>query len=248
MKDLKKIQQEEIDFWKNSQDESPGSRSTKKILEKASNGIILLECIAKIKEINWDKQLTVLEIGGGQGWASCILKSLHKNCRFVTTDISEYAIASINQWEDIFDTKIDKTYACTSYETNEDDESIDLVFTFAAAHHFLKHRRTLREMHRILSHNGVAAYIFEPVTPPYWYKLAYKRVNSIRPEVHEDVLDLSRIAKISNELGLEFKVIFTPIFNSRIGFFNTVYYMVLNKLPFLQKFFPATATLVFKKV
>ncbi len=247
MKNIKEIQQEEIDFWKNSEDESPGVRSTKKILEKSSNGNILLECISKISDINWDDNLTVLEIGGGQGWASCILKSLHQNCKFITTDISEHAIASIDQWEEIFNTKIDKTYACKSYETNEENHSIDLVFTFAAAHHFLKHRSTLKEMHRILKQNGIAAYIFEPVTPPYWYKLAYKRVNSIRPEVHEDVLDLSRIAKISKEVGLEFKVIFTPIFNSRIGSFNTLYYLILSRFSFLQRFFPATATLVFKK-
>lgn len=247
MKDLKDIQQEEIDFWKNSEDEKPGSRSTPKILEKASNGNILLECFSKINSINWDAELRVLEIGGGQGWASCILKSLYKKCTFVTTDISEYAIESIGQWEEIFDTKIDETYACTSYETNEKDESIDLVFTFAAAHHFLKHRKTLTEMHRILAKNGVAAYIYEPVTPPYWYSMAYKRVNSIRPEVHEDVLDLSRIAKISKEVGLDFEIIYTPIFNYRVGFVNTVYYIILNKLPFLQKFFPSTATLIFKK-
>ena len=247
MNKIQDIQKEEIDFWKNSKDEKPGARSTSKILEKASNGNIFLECINNISEINWKDNLNVLELGAGQGWASCILKSLHKGSIFTATDISKYAIASITQWEEIFDTKVDKTYACKSYETNEQKNSIDLVFTFASAHHFIKHKKTLKELKRILKSGGIAAYLFEPVTPPYWYSLAYKRVNSIRPEVHEDVLDVSRISKIAEDVGLKFKIIYTPIFRYRSGLSQTIYYIFLNKIPFFQKFFPATATLIFKK-
>jgi ubiquinone/menaquinone biosynthesis C-methylase UbiE len=66
------------------------------------------------------------------------------------TDISEYAIASLLKWEHVFQVKVDRYYACCAYETNEPDGSIDHIFCFAAAHHFVAHRRTLQEISRIL--------------------------------------------------------------------------------------------------
>jgi len=247
MKDIKAAQKQEINFWRDSEEERPGVRSIRKILEKMSNANELLESLSSIKTIKWDKETRVLEIGGGQGWASCIVKSIHPSAYVTLTDISPYAVESVGQWEDIFGVKIDKVYDCLSNKTKEKDNSIDFIFTFAAAHHFITHRKTIKEISRILKFGGSAAYFFEPVTPKFWYPMAYKRVNRKRPEVPEDLLIINELRKLAIEAGLKFSIIRTPTYNNRKGYLETLYYLILNTFPFLQRFFPHTATILFIK-
>jgi len=247
MKNIEKIQEQEINFWRDSDEERPGVRTIRNVLEKASNGIVFLDCLSEIKTLNCDKETRVLEIGGGQGWASCLLKSTHPNAHVTLTDISPFSVESVDQWEDMFKVKVDKVYHCKSNETKEGDNSIDFIFTFAAAHHFITHRKTINEMSRILKPGGSAAYFFEPVTQLFWYPMAYKRVNKIRPEVPEDVLIINKIRELSIEAGLEFTIIRTPNYSNRKGYVETLYYLIMNTFPFLQNLFPHTATILFTK-
>jgi ubiquinone/menaquinone biosynthesis C-methylase UbiE len=177
----------EIAFWRDAENESPESDSVHNIVNKASDAAILLDCIDRHRDKLVANGARVLELGGGQGWASCLYKKLVPSAVVTATDISPYAIASLPKWERVFNTRIDHSYACRSYETTEQDASIDLVFCFAAAHHFLAHKRTLREIHRVLKPGGKAIYFYEPVTPTYLHKLAHRRINRKRPDVPEDV-------------------------------------------------------------
>ena len=113
---------------------------------------------------------TILELGAGQGWASCLTKVLlGGEHRFIVTDVSEEAVQSVAIWERAFDTRIDEARGSPSFDLGMPDESVDLVFCFQAAHHFGAHRRTLAEVSRVLRPGGACLYLHEPTTPSYLY-------------------------------------------------------------------------------
>ncbi|MBC8123328.1 MAG: class I SAM-dependent methyltransferase [Gemmatimonadaceae bacterium] len=189
---------------------------------------------------------SVLEIGGGQGWASCLVKRCFPDKRVVVSDISRYAIASCQKWEYIFQVSLDDKFHCKSYEIPLDDESVDLVFCFQAAHHFVRHRKTLQEVRRVLSKGGVCLYLFEPVCRQYLYRASHARVNRKRPEVPEDVLVYKKISEIASQIGLDTSIRFNPTLTNR-GPAEFVYYLLLQKIAALRQYLPCTADFVFTK-
>lgn len=235
----------EIKFWKNSIQERPEANSADNIINKVSDAAIFLDCVKKYLD-KILKEGKVLELGGGQGWAACLLKRLYPKASITLTDISKYAIASLYKWEKIWDVKLDNKYACKSYKTKEIDGSIDIIFCFAAAHHFLAHRRTIMEISRILKPGGKAYYFYEPTSPNFFYWIAYKRVNNKRPHVPEDVLIPSKIVQLAKESNLNLKVDYYPSLINR-GPKETLYYYFLNNFNFLQKLLPCTANFTFIK-
>ena len=128
----------------------------------------------------------------------------------------------------------------------EPDASVDVVFCFAAAHHFGTHRRTLAEIHRVLRAGGVAHYFYEPACPAYLHRAASWRVTHKRPEVPEDVLVYSRLIELGREVGLSAEVSFYPTFRRR-GSVETLYYATLTALPPLRRALPCTANFSFRK-
>lgn len=245
MLNIEAKQKIEIEFWRDSKDESPQADSVYNTVGKISEAGVLLDCLKRHHE-KLAQSGRVLELGGGQGWASCLYKKLFPNTHVTTTDISKFAVMSLPKWERLFEVKVDNSYACRSYEINESDASLDQVFCFAAAHHFLAHRRTLREVSRVLKPGGKAFYFHEPSTPRYLYSPAYWRVNRKRPEVPEDVLITSKLRKIAHESGLDLHVDYYPTLIKR-GAFETVYFFVLGRIPFLQRILPCSANFIFTK-
>ena len=114
----------EIEYWRNSKTENPESDSINNIINKFSEASIFLDCLNCYKSKLVDEG-RVLELGAGQGWASCIYKKLYPKTHITVTDISKYAIMSVNKWEKMLEVKIDNAYACKSSEINEDDNSIN---------------------------------------------------------------------------------------------------------------------------
>lgn len=104
--DLRNKETVEIEFYKFSADESPASTSTFNILNKMAEGLIMLDCINRFQDI-FVKSKSVLELAGGQGWASCLVKRLFPEKRVVLSDISEFAVASVSKWEYLFQVKLD---------------------------------------------------------------------------------------------------------------------------------------------
>jgi ubiquinone/menaquinone biosynthesis C-methylase UbiE len=190
--------------------------------------------------------LRVLELGGGQGWSSCLIKRLHPAAHVTLTDISPFAVQSAGKWESVFSTRLDAAYACNSDAIEEPDDSLDLVYCFAAAHHFRSHRRTLRELKRVLRPGGVALYLYEPACPRIWHGISYRRVNRVRPAVEEDVLVWQELLKVARELGLEARVDFHPSTLHRRPI-AAVYYAVLSWMPWLCRLVPCSANFVFTK-
>lgn len=247
MSEIESKQKIEIEFWRDSEHESPEADSIYNIVNKATDAAVFLDCINRHhKELVTNGR--VLELGGGQGWASCVYKKLFPNAHVTATDISKYAVMSLPKWERLFEVKIDNSYACTSYEINESDASLDLIFCFAAAHHFLAHKRTLREISRMLKPGGKAIYFNEPATPRYLYTLARWRLERTRPDVPEDMLITSELRKLAQESDLDMYVDYYPSIIKR-GPFKAVQAIsiVRDSFPFLHPLLPCSANFIFMK-
>ena len=143
-KNLDEKEQIEIDFWKNSKDENPNVFTIKNILNKLSEARVFYAIFKKYRNLFEDAQV-ILELGGGQGWASCMIKR-ELNRKVYLSDISEYAIASLKYWEKMFGVKLNDSFACKAYDIPLEDDSVDLIFCFAAAHHFVEHEKSLKEI------------------------------------------------------------------------------------------------------
>jgi SAM-dependent methyltransferase len=243
--DLQTRQRREIEFWRDAPHECPESTSVENLVNKAGDAGILLDLL-QIHHEDFARARDILELGGGQGWASCIVKKKYPSARVMTTDISSYALASLPKWERIFDTRLDGAQACLSYEVPNRDESYDLVFCFAAAHHFAAHRRTLQEVRRILRPHGVALYLYEPSCRPGLHRAAVARVERKRPEVPEDVLVYSKLLALATETGLRAEVSFYPSVKYRSPG-ALLYYSVLSRASLLQKMLPCTANYRFTR-
>jgi SAM-dependent methyltransferase len=245
-KTIEEKQRIEIEYWRNSLHESPEADSIHNIVNKMTEAAVFLDCIRR-HQTSLPTDGRILELGGGQGWAACIYKKIFPDSNVTTTDISSFAIESLSKWERILNVKIDNSYACKSYETEEKKETIDLIFCFAAAHHFLAHKKTIQEISRILKPGGKAIYFYEPATPRYLYSMAHKRVNRKRPEVPEDVLISHELQVIAKSIGLGFEIDYYPSFLHRRPF-ETFYFYILKKIPFIQKMVPCTANFIFVKM
>ena len=235
----------EIEFWRRSPDESQSSDSLTNILNKAAEAQIFTAKLEKYGRLFAGAQ-NILEVGGGQCWASCIVKRLFTKSNVTATDISPAAVASVPKWEHIFEVKIDRTKSCRSYATPFPDQSFDLVFAYAAAHHFVRHRSTIRELFRILRPGGAALYLHEPGCQSFMHGVAYRRANAKRPDVPEDVLVYRKIELLGREAGFDVDVVFAPTLTNR-GPSQAVYFSVINKLPLLQHILPTTVDILLRK-
>lgn len=235
----------EIRFWETSSTESPESDAIENIVDKAAEARVFLQKIQAFSSL-FSRARTILELGGGQCWASCIVKRLYPNATVIATDISPAAVASVHKWEHIYKVKLDGVKACPAYKLPFEDSAFDLIFAYSAAHHFAKHRRTFIELRRILKPGGACLYLHEPGCPAYIYPLALQRVNAKRPEVPEDVLRYRELLDLGKDAGLDVKVRFSPTLINRAAF-ETIYFFVMGKIPLLQRVLPSTIDLIILK-
>jgi SAM-dependent methyltransferase len=160
--------------------------------------------------------------------------------------LSPYAIGSVDYWQRIFGATLERRYACKSYATAERDASVELVFCFAAAHHFADHAATIRELHRILRPGGRALYLHEPTCGRLLYPWAHERVNAARPEVPEDLLIVADQRRMAEQAGLELEVLASHRLLDAT-FFPTLNYRLQRLVPPLGKLLPSCGTFVFTK-
>src|SRR4030095_3737912 len=244
---LASLQQQEIDYWRESEHERPDSDSIHNLVNKMSDVPVFMDVLRRYQDVfRKAGPVRVLELGGGQGWSACLIKRLYPSAQVTLTDISPFAVQSARKWEAVFQTQLDAAYSCNSYETKEAPDSIDVAYCFAAAHHFRAHRRTLRELYRVLRPRRLAHYPTRPACPRMLYPIAYRRVNRVRPEVEEDVLVWRDLLEIAREVGLDARVDFYPSTFARRPV-AAVYYAALSVVPFLCGLLPCPANFVFTK-
>lgn len=234
----------ELRFWESSPTERPGANSLQNLLDKSAEARVFLQKLESFGHF-FSSAGKILELGGGQGWAACIIKRLYPASHVTLTDISPAAIASVHVWEHAFGVRVDDAAACRSYETPFDSSSFDLIFAYEAAHHFRRHQRTLREVRRLLKDDGVAIYLHEPGCPNYIHAAAHYRVNRKRPEVPEDVLRYREIEGLAREVGLDATTYFSTLRTNRRPI-ETIYYTVLHAVPPLQRILPCTVDIVMR--
>ena len=243
--DIARRRRLEDEYWRDSPTESPGADSIHNIVNKSREAGIFLDLLESRRRY-FERAGTILELGAGQGWASCIVKRLFPTARVIVSDLSEHAVASVPQWERIYGAAVDQVLHGASESIDLPDSSVDVVFCFAAAHHFGAHRETLEKVRALLTDGGLAFYLYEPSCSPYLYGAAKRRVNRKRPEVPEDVLVYPEIVELATEVGLRCELEFYPRVADR-GPVETVYYSLIRRSRALQTLLPCTVNYTFQK-
>lgn len=243
---LEARERREIAFWSESENERPGEFGLDLLTHKMSEARIFL---AKFEEHRalFEQAGTIVELGGGQCWPSCMVKhEVGSGAMVIGTDIAPDAVISSPQWEHVIGARLDGRAACRSNATPFASGAIDLVFAFAAAHHFGAHRSTLHEIARILRPGGHALYLYEPGVRDWLYPIALRRVMAKRPVVPEDLIRYRKLEELADDAGLDARVTFAPTTTYR-GAVETVYYLGLQRLRVLQKVLPCTVDILFTK-
>jgi len=244
--DLKEAERIEIDHWARSESERPGVFSVDNLLNKLTDAPVLLSRLAPFRD-ELASARRVLELGAGQGWGSCLIQSRSASrAQHVCTDLSHHALQSAPMWEGIFRTRLGGSAACRSYELPFRDRSFDVVFAFQAAHHFRAHRRTLAEIHRVLTPGGLALYTHEPSCARWIRPLAVRRVRASRPEVPEDVLVHEDILSMARRAGFDATWRDDCSLEKRRPL-EFVYYMILGRVSPLRHVLPCTRDYVLRK-
>lgn len=237
---LAEKERREIDAWKGNSAEHLGS-----IAYKFAESQAFLAKLGAYEAV-FRNAGVILEIGGGQGWAAGMVKRLFPEATVYASDLSPHAVAQVPEWERILKVELDRVFACRSYEIPLPDASVDLVFCFEAAHHFVAHRRTLAELFRVLRPDGNALYLREPSCAAFLHGLARRRANAKRPEVPEDVLRTKEMERLGRDIGFAVTLRYDPSTVHR-GPMETLYYAALRRAGPLRKVLPCSVDYLFHK-
>ncbi len=229
----------EANFWSTDPFERPGVNTLENFVNKAQDAAVLFDIIAPFAN-SFHEARRIVEIGGGQGWASCMIKRMNPSAHVTLTDAVPEAIAGRVIWERVLDCTLDAAHAAPAQSLPFADASVDLMFCFAAAHHFVDHAAALRETHRVLAPGGRCLWLYEPTSPKWLHAAAERRVNKKRPDVPEHVLVPAEIVAIAHASGLDASVSYCTSTAHR-GRFATLYYNLLDIVPPLQRLLPCTA-------
>ena len=228
----------ELEFWRNDPFEGGGKETLDSLVSKASEFEIFWEKINTYKSL-FHTANRILEIGGGQLWASCIVKKWYPEKMVIGSDISQEAVAGSFIWERVFDVSLDDKFA---FDVTKDEYTAiqyDLIFCFAAAHHFTNFDETFAGLKKILSPGGRIIFLHEPFSNLFFYKLALRRVNKLRPVVQEDLLQPHILKRAIKKNGLNYEIVRIPSTINRQGV-ASIYYLIFRKVYFLNFLFPTS--------
>jgi SAM-dependent methyltransferase len=234
----------ESTFWSSDPFERPGVDSLENLLNKMQDAPIFWR-ILRDQGVTVPAGVRVAELGGGQGWAACLLKRLYPAAHVVLTDGVQHAVEGRGIWERVFNCKLDGAHAAPAQQLPFPDASIGLLFCFAAAHHFVDYAAALREMKRVLAPGGTGLWLYEPSAPRWLQPLAEARVNRKRPDVPEHVIVPEQIRSLAREHDLLCSVEYFTSTAHR-GRAATLYYTLLDTLPLLHRWLPCTAHFTFR--
>jgi SAM-dependent methyltransferase len=242
---LEEAQEHERAYWRETTFEGPQADTVDLLAHKLSEARVFLHCVRQHRQL-FENSRQILELGGGEGWAACILKRILGGVTVMTSDISPDAVAALPRWERIFRVRVDGALSCRSYEIPIESGTLDLVFTFQAAHHFLAHRRTFAELWRVLRPGGVCLYLHEPTCHSFFYGLYRSHAVKARKAGPEDVLDFPKLVRIARRQGFATSWVFDLTLIQRSPK-ATLYYMAQQTVPLIKHILPGTKHLMFVK-
>jgi SAM-dependent methyltransferase len=235
----------ETTFWENDPFERPGADTLENLLNKSVDATIFRGIVSEFAA-EFGAARSIVELGGGQGWASCIVKRLFPTARVVLTDAVAAAVAGRTIWERVYLCTLDDALAAPAQSVPLPDGSVDLLFCYAAAHHFVDHPAALAEAHRLLRPGGWCLWLYEPTSSAFLHGAAEARVNRKRPDVKEHVMVPSVVLGQARAAGFDGAVRYRPS-TLRQGRFETAYYLGLSYLPVLARLLPCTAHFVLRR-
>jgi SAM-dependent methyltransferase len=235
----------EQEFWSNDPFERPGVDTLENFVNKSQDAAVFFDIVRPYRS-EFTAALRIAEIGGGQGWASCLVKRMNPSASVTLTDAVADAVAGRVIWERVLDCTLDAAHAAPAQVLPFADASVDLLFCFAAAHHFVDHEAALRETERVLTPGGRCLWLYEPTSPKWAHAAAERRVNRKRPDVPEHVLVPAAIVAIARSCSLDASFMFCTSVAHR-GRFATLYYLALDTVPLLRRLLPCTAHFEFTK-
>ncbi len=249
---LSESDEKELLFWNTDPLESPQGDLFDNIVQKA--GFIgVFERL--MPRLGLAGEETVLEMGGGHCWASALVKRRYPNCYVVASDLSPDAVRFVENYEAILQTSVNEKWAFNCRQIPFEGEQFDLIFTFAAFHHFGENNDfsgAIREMVRVLRPAGRIVLLYEPSSPEWIYRWAFERVNRKRAsylhEIDEDILVLPKLERICKQLNCRFEAQYVTSFEERSGVVETVYYYALTRLKPLRRLLPCTVNVVIEKL
>lgn len=244
-------EKKEMFFWRTDEVESPEGSFFDGLVHKAS----FITTFRKLMHhLSLTGHETVLEMGGGQCWASVLIKKKHPNCYVVASDLSHDAVYSSQKYEDALGISIDEKWAFNSRSIPFEDGQFDRVFTFAAFHHFGEggdFGESFREMVRVLKPGGSIVLLYEPSSPGWIRKLYRKRMNRVYDYyskiADEDSLVPSDMRRMCKRLGCRVEVEYYPSYKERASILATLYYFALTKLGFLRSVLPCPVNMKIEK-
>jgi ubiquinone/menaquinone biosynthesis C-methylase UbiE len=189
---------------------------------------------------------TIVEIGAGDCWGTCALKAIFPHKTVIATEVSSERMALAQHWEHALRVKLDGVVACPSFALPFKDRSVDLLFAFQSAHHFLRHRQTFAELKRVLRTGGRVLYLHEPSSRRFFYPLARRWLEHTGYGDTEDVLIVPKIYLLAREEGFVTKQYLVPTTTNKQPA-AMVYFFLLKKLPLLRHVFPCIIDLVLTK-
>jgi SAM-dependent methyltransferase len=187
----------------------------------------------------------ILEMGGGQGWASVLVKEAHPGCYVVGSDLVPNKVGYSEHYEKMLGVGLDEKWAFNSRVVPFDENQFDLIFTMAAFHHFGEEgdfTPALAEMVRVLKPGGRIRLFYEPSSPRYISDFQRKRANKRQDQdgVDEDLIIPKDLVAAAQSLGCSAQVSFFPYPHHRDNVKSALYYFALSKLSFLKTMLPCT--------
>jgi SAM-dependent methyltransferase len=239
----------EVAYWESSPLEGSGADTVGNLVNKLRESSVFLEKAERFAAVfatAADHHGTVVELAGGECWGACIVARLHPKAAVIGSDLAPAAVASTTRWEAVFASTLAGKTSSRSSALPYRGGRVDVLFVFAAAHHFARHRETLIEIARVLRPGGTALYLHEPACRSFFYRLAKWRVNRKRPEVPEDLIVPARLIEDARAAGLDIDLRPAPTAHGRAPVAG-MYYLVLTRLPWLCRLLPCTVDVVLRK-
>lgn len=250
MKNDHSSQMAEREDWQRFRNDSRPQVHIDNLINKFTEAGIFAVNFEKYLPLLKGPKIHLLEIGGGECWASCLLKTLHPELHATGTDLSPDAVMGAEMWGALLETRLDNVYAASADQLAMiESGSVDIIFCFQAAHHFPNQTSVLREAYRVLRVGGTVLYLYEPLCSGL-FNFVFSKLRLKRGGIPEDFINPVSILRSATELG--FSASCHPSSYCARGplSFRTVlkynYFLLSCHRPF-RYFMPFWGNLVFKK-